>query len=117
MKDEIKKIPALFYRTSGGAEPVRDWLKSMTKEDRLRIGADIKTVEYGWPIGMPVCRPLGRGLHEVRTHLRTGIARVLFFVADARMVLVHGFLKKTQAVPQADLKLALDRKHGWEHSL
>lgn len=113
---EAKRVSAVFYRTADGAEPVRAWLKSMVKDDRFKIGVDIKTVEFGWPIGMPVCRPLGNGLHEVRTFLANRTARVLFFVEDAHMVLVHGFVKKTQAIPQADMTLALDRKRNWESS-
>jgi hypothetical protein len=54
------------YRTSAGAEPVRDWLKGLSRDERREIGQDIATVEYGWPVGMPVCRPLGQGLWEVR---------------------------------------------------
>ncbi len=64
-----KRIPARFYRMESGSEPVREWLKSLDKQERFLIGTDIKTVEFGWPIGMPVCRPTGRGLYEVRTYL------------------------------------------------
>lgn len=62
--DPNKKITALFYRTEAGGEPVREWLKSksLSATERRLIGEDIKTVEFGWPIGMPVCRPLGSGL-------------------------------------------------------
>ncbi len=111
-----KRVSALFYRTEDGAEPVRTWLKSMAKEDRFRIGVDIKAVEFGWPMGMPTCRPLGNGLHEVRTSLTNRTARVLFFVEDAKLVLVHGFVKKTRATPRQDMALALDRKRKWESS-
>lgn len=107
----VKRLPAIFYRTGRGTEPVRDWLKDLNKADRLLIGADIKTVEFGWPIGMPTCRSLGNGLHEVRTNLTNGrIARVIFFVRRGKMVLVHGFIKKTQKTPKPDLDLARKRK-------
>src|SRR3954469_3614054 len=77
----LKRVPAIFYRTEAGNEPVRDWLKSMDREDRRRIGEDVKLVEYGWPIGMPTCRAMGEGLHEVRTDLPNNrIARVLFYI-------------------------------------
>jgi phage-related protein len=76
-------------------------------EDRKRIGRDIQKVEFGWPIGMPYCRSLGRGLWEVRTDLTAGrTARVIFCVAGERMVLLHAFIKKTQKTPPEDLKLA-----------
>jgi phage-related protein len=106
---QAKKISAFFFRTEAGAEPVRVWLKSLDKADRLRIGADILTVEQGWPIGMPVCRPLGQGLHEVRTTLDNRIARVLFGIAGNEMVLLHGFIKKSQKTPKAELELARNR--------
>lgn len=104
-----KRVPALFFAHAQGTEPVRDWLKSLDKADRLRIGEDIRTVEFGWPIGMPVCRPLGKGLYEVRTTLTNRIARVLFAIEDGEMILLHGFIKKSRATPQDDLKLARQR--------
>jgi len=113
--EERKRIPARFYRTASGGEPVREWLKSLEKQDRLLIGTDIKTVEYGWPIGMPVCRPLGKSLFEVRTDLpgnRT--ARVLFTISDSQMVLLHGFIKKSRRTPRADLDLSIARRRTLE---
>ena len=114
-----KRLPAVFYRSEAGAEPVRDWLKSdeISAEDRRRIGEDIKTVEFGWPVGMPTCRPMGNGLWEVRSSLKGRIARVLFCINDGRMVLLHGFIKKAQRTPAGDLALALERKHRVETDL
>lgn len=90
---------------------MREWLKSLPQAERRAIGEDIKTVEWGWPLGMPLCRPMGQGLHEVRTRLENSIARVLFYVdRNQHMVLLHGFIKKTQATPARDLALALARK-------
>jgi phage-related protein len=95
---EGKRVPAIFFRTEAGGEPVREWLRSLSQEDRKRIGEDIKSVEYGWPVGMPVCRPLGNGICEVRTMVTHGrIARVLFYIdKKGRMVLLHGLIKKTR---------------------
>jgi len=95
---------------------VREWLKSLpSSDDRKTIGEDIKTVEFGWPVGMPVCKPLGNGINEVRTRLtQNRIARVLFYIdKKGRMVLLHGFIKKTQKTPDEDLNLARNnmRKH------
>ena len=95
---------------------MREWLKNLpSSDDRKRIGEDIKTVEFGWPIGMPVCKPLGNGIYEVRTGLaQNRIARVLFYIdKKGRMVLLHGFIKKTQKTPNEDLNLARNnmRKH------
>ena len=95
--------------TSAGTEPVRDWLKELLPEERREIGQDA-TVEYGWPVGMPVCRPLGQGLWEVRSTLSGNrIARVIFCIAHGRMVLLHAFMKKTQKIPEEDLAVARRR--------
>jgi phage-related protein len=114
-----KRVPVIFFRTSAGGEPVREWLKSLPLvEDRKRIGEDIRTVEFGWPLGMPTCRPLGNGLYEVRTNLlQNRIARVIFYIDMAsRMVILHGFIKKTQQTPDEDLEIARrnKRKHETE---
>jgi phage-related protein len=110
-----KRVPAIFFRTESGGEPVREWLKDLTVEDRKRIGEDIKTVEFGWPIGMPVCKPLTGGIWEVRTNLAGNrISRVLFYVdRKSRLVLLHAFVKKTRETPDEDLKLA--RKNMSKH--
>ena len=81
------------------------------------IGEDIKTVEYGWPIGMPTCRSItGRkDLGEVSSKLGGGrIARVLFFTYQNKMILLHGFIKKTRNTPTNDLDLAMKRKKEYE---
>jgi len=117
---EGKRVPAIFFRTQAGSEPVRDWLRSLpSPEDRKRIGEDIKTVEFGWPVGMPVYRPLGGGLYEVRTNLAGNrMARVLFYIdKKSRMVLLHGFVKKTQKTPDKDLELARRNKSKHERGI
>ena len=106
----MKRLPAFFYALPSGREPVREWLKALDRADRRIVGEDIKDVEFSWPIGMPLCRPLGNGLWEVRSQLARGrIARVLFCVGDSRMVLLHAFIKKTQKTPRAERDLALKR--------
>jgi phage-related protein len=118
-ENQGKRVPAIFYCTQAGGEPVRDWLKGLLPEDRKRIGEEIKTVEFGWPIGMPVCRPLGEGIYEVRTSLtQNRIARVLFYIdKKSRMVLLHGFIKKTQKAPDEDLELAKSNKKKHQRGL
>jgi phage-related protein len=111
-----KKIAVAFFATGSGAAPVRDWLLAMAGEDRRKIGEDIKTVEFGWPIGMPVCRPLGKGLYEVRTNLKDRIARVFFTVDGGKMVLLHGFIKKSQTTPDSELAVARSRLQQWHRS-
>jgi phage-related protein len=110
-----KRVTALFYKTEAGGEPVREWLKELSKKERRLIGEDIRTAELGWPVGMPVCRLLGDALYEVRTDLPGGRkSRVLFYIdKNSNMVLLHAFIKKTQKTPAADKDLALKnmRKH------
>lgn len=114
-----KRVPAIFYCTDTGGEPLRDWLRSLGGDDRRRIGEDIKTVEFGWPLGMPLTRPLGEGLFEVRTKLAGHrISRVIFYIdARQRMVLLHGFIKKTQRTPSEDLTIARSNKTRHERGL
>ena len=113
MDPGLKRLPARFYRSDGGREPVREWLKGLEPEDRKVIGEDIKDVEFSWPIGMPLVRSLGRELWEVRSSLLGGrIARVVFCIERERMVLLHGFIKKTRKTPQHDIDLALKRRKG-----
>jgi phage-related protein len=102
-------LGVVFFRTAAGNEPVRQWLKDLKREDRKAVGQDIKTAQYGWPLGMPLIRKLEPGLWEVRTHISQGVARVLFTVGDGLMVLLHGFVKKSQKTPQADLRTARQR--------
>lgn len=110
MSPELKKVPARFYRSSSGREPVREWLKALDPSDRRTIGQAIATVEYGWPVGMPVCRPLGAGLWEVRSTLPSHrIARVMFMLAQGHLVLLHGFIKKTQRTPKMEIAIARQR--------
>ena len=106
-----KRLPARFYRTIGGAEPVRVWLKGLDPADRRIVGADTKEIEFDWPVGMPVCRPLGQGLWEVRSRISRGrIARVIFCIVRGEMNLLHGFIKKSRKTPKPDLGLAIRRK-------
>lgn len=102
-------LRVVFYRSPAGREPVRDWLRSLEPEARRVFGEDISTVQYGWPLGMPLVRSLGEGIWEVRSQLRDGIGRVLFLAADDVMVLLHGFLKKTQKTPTQELEIARRR--------
>jgi len=109
--DDQKIVSVTFYQTENGTEPVREWLKGLDADDRKAIGGDIATVEYRHPVGLPICRPMGNGLYEVRSDLSDGkIARILFCFDDGSMVLLHGFIKKTQKTPDKELELARKRK-------
>jgi phage-related protein len=98
-----------FFQTTAGKEPVREWLKGLLKEDRQSIGEDIKTAQFGWPLGMPLVRKLEKNLWEVRTPITNGIARVIFTVIGNQMVLLHGFIKKSQKTPKNELETARKR--------
>lgn len=115
MPESLKRLPAAFYRSPLGNEPVRDWLKGLDPADRKIVGDDIRLVEFGWPLGMPLCRALGLGLWEVRSDVTDGkIARVIFCVVKERMVLLHGFIKKSQKTPKTALDLARKRRKELE---
>lgn len=102
-------LTVVFYRSDPGNEPVREWLLALRKPDRKTVGFDIKTAQYGWPLGMPLIRKLEPGLWEVRSRLKDGIARVIFTVDGKTMFLLHGFVKKSQKTPATDLKTAKQR--------
>src|SRR5215475_12146119 len=111
MVSALKKLQARFFETGTGRKPVKEWLLDLARDDRRVVGKDIQKVEFGWPIGMPYCRPLGNGLWEVRSDLTDGtIARVIFCMVAGEMVLLHGFIKKTQKTPSKEIDLALKRK-------
>ena len=105
------KLRVVFFRTEAGNEPVREWLQTLDKADKRRIGTDIEKIRFRWPLGMSLVRKLETDLWEVRSTLqRKRIARVLFTVADSDMVLLHGFIKKSQKTPRKDLRLARKRR-------
>ena len=104
------KIRAVFYKTPSGGELVLDWLRGLDDADRHEIGLDLMRVQYRWPVGMPLCRPLGGGLWELRTPLPGGrTARMMFCVNGAVITVLSGFLKKTQKTPDEELALARKR--------
>ena len=111
MADERpNKTPLVFYRRAGGRGPGRDWLKGLDPAGRLAVGQDLMRAQWRWPVGMPLCRPMGRGLWEVRTELPSSrIARVLICPDDGVLVALHGFIKKTQKTPESELALARRR--------
>jgi phage-related protein len=111
MIDRTKKLPARFYISQTGRNPVREWILELSSNDRHTVGKDIQKVEFGWPIGRPHCAALGHGLWEIRSDLDSNrIARVIFCMGDGYMILLHGFIKKTQKTPQHDIDVALQRK-------
>ena len=111
----LKRLPAAFFENEAGNMPVREWLLSLSGDDRRVIGDDIRAAEFGWPLGMPLCRSITsrKGLWEIRSNLKDRrISRVLFCVHAGKMVLLHGIIKKTQKTPDRDLDLAVARQKG-----
>ena len=116
MKAE-RPLRVVFFKTDTGHEPVREWLRDLSKEDCKIIGTDILTVQYAWPIGKPVVDNLGDGIWEVRSRLDNRIARTLFAVVNQEIVLLHGFIKKQQRTPSDELDLARKRMKQYLQSL
>ena len=108
------KLKVYFYKTSLGAEPVKKWLRSLPSTHKKIIGEDIKTVQFGWPLGMPLVEKIKPLLWEVRSKIPNGISRVLFTIDGNVMILLHGFIKKSQKIPQNELKTALSRLKDYQ---
>jgi len=105
----IKTIPVRFYKETSGNEPVRDWLHKLSTKDRKIIGRDIRIVQLDWPVDGTLVKSLGKGLWEIRSRLNNRIARILFVFIDGTIVLLHGFIKKTQKTPPQEIELAKKR--------
>lgn len=115
MPESGKRISVAFFRTRSGAEPVREWLLDLSSVDRRVIGRDLLAIEVGWPIGIPTCRYLMNGLWEARSNITDGrIARVIFCIKEDRMVVLHGFIKKSQKTPRSEIDLAISRRKDIE---
>lgn len=105
----------VFFATRAGNEPVLEWLRTLTKDEKITIGSDLRTVQMGFPIGMPLCRPLGDGLFEVRSSLPTRKeARLIFFQQGRDLIVVNGFIKKTQKTPDEEIGKARTRKREYQ---
>ena len=106
-----QKIEVVFFRTASGNEPVRDWLLGLPLDNRREIGLDLQRVQYRWPVGMPLVRPMSKGLFEVRSTLPDGtIARVMCCFHGGDLYALHGFIKKSQSTPATDLEIARKRQ-------
>jgi phage-related protein len=116
MKAE-RPLKVVFFKTGTGNEPVREWLKALSKDDCKVIGADILTVQYAWPVGKPLVDNLGDGLWEVRSRLDIRSARTLFALVNEEIVLLHGFIKKQPKTPADELELAKKRKRQYGQHL
>lgn len=102
-------LAVFFFKTETGTEPVRDWLRALPVTDRQTIGQDIRTVQIGWPLGMPLVRKMAPDLWEIRVTMSSGIARIFFTVSTNTLLLLHGFIKKSNETPLHELEVAKTR--------
>lgn len=118
-RSSLKRLQAFFFATASGHEPVRDWLKALAREDRRQIGRSLMTLEFGWPIGMPLSRPMGDGLHELRVSIRGNRDVRIFFYVDRkqRLIVLHALIKRRQTTPTQDLTLARRRMREHQRSV
>ena len=110
------RLNVVFFQTDAGTEPVRKWLQGLSVAHKKAIGEDIKTVQFGWPLGMPLVEKIEPYLWEVRSHVPDGIARVLFTVDGQTMILLHGFIKKTRKIPQPEINTARSRLRQYQEA-
>lgn len=120
MDAACKKINAQFFRSEQGTEPVRKVLRELGRPIKTQVGDDIRFVELNWRVDKPYVDRLrgGRGkleksVYEVRHTVEGKEYRTLFFVYEARMVLVHFFQKKTQKTPLQEIEVAWQRMKLW----
>jgi phage-related protein len=110
MPESLKPVALVFWRSATGREPAREWLGDLSREDKRTIGRDIAKVQFGWPVGLPLCRSLSGGLWELRSTLPSRReARLFFGFHDDTLIALHAVIKKTQRTPAGDLKVARDR--------
>jgi len=110
-----QKLPLIFYETTADSEPVREWLRGLDEAERHMIGKDLRRAQRQWPVGMPLCRPTGNGLWDVRTDLptkRTGRAPLCLY--REHLVALHGFIRKTRGTADEDLATARKRQKELE---
>lgn len=110
MIEGLQRIPLRFWKSDSDREPVREWLNTLPLEDRRILGRDMAKVQFGWPIGLPLCRPLKDGLWELRSTLPSRReARILFGFHEGLLIALHGFIKKSRETPKHELKIARER--------
>ncbi len=110
MSSGLQPIPIMFWQSVAGREPVRLFLQELAKKDRKSIGDDVRRLQFGWPIGMPLVRKMREEIWELRSTLPSKReARILFATDGKLIVLLHAFIKKTQKTPKLELAIAQQR--------
>jgi phage-related protein len=105
---------AVFYKTEAGNEPALYWFRALEPEERRIVGYELRLLQIGFPEGLPRCRSLGDGLFELQCTLPNKIARVIFFLDGHSVIIVPGFIKKSQKTPKEELETAKARKKHYK---
>jgi len=108
-KNEEKGFKAVFFETENGNQPARDFIKGLSKDDKRIVGADIRVIQNSFPIGLPLVRKIKHGLWEIRSVVKDGISRIFFTFINEEIILLHGFVKKTQKTPSKEIDIATGR--------
>jgi phage-related protein len=106
---EIKGFDVVFFETESGKQPVREFIKQLSKEDQKEVGADIRVVQDSFPIGLPLVRKLKPELWEIRSFIKNGISRIFFTFFDKKIIFLHAFVKKMQKTPLKEIDVAIKR--------
>ena len=104
-----KPLTTAFFQTEQGNQPCRDFILGLSRDDKREVGTKIFEVQKGFTLGLPLVRKMENDLWEIRVNLTDGICRIFFTVAENMMILLHGFVKKSQKTPQNELATAQNR--------
>ena len=107
--DRLRREPILrvaFYASEGGREPVCDWLRGLDRYDRQTIDADLKTAQFGWPMGMPTLMSEPRGIHG------SCAPRSAEFESAARLTHLPQD-RERRALPRRARRVADGRRPAW----
>lgn len=107
--ERVEPLEAAFFETESGSQPCRDFILTLDREDKKEIGAKIFEVQQGFPMGLPLVRKMDTNLWEIRISISDGICRIFFTIAGNIIILLHGFVKKSQKTPQNELETAKKR--------
>lgn len=104
----MSKFKAEFYKAKDGTKPAKDFMLSQDEKMKAKLFGLVDVLEqYGNSLREPYSKPLGEGIFELRAKVGTNISRVLyFFYYEGRIILTHGFVKKTQKTPPSEIKKA-----------
>lgn len=104
------KFKVVFFAENSGNQPVKEWLQELELDDQRKVGKSALMLQERWPmVSAPLVKSLGNGFFELRINLKNKIARVIFVVQDKDIILLNGFIKKTQKTPINEIEVAVNR--------